>query len=157
MAEICNECGRSVKPGSGDFVNRVPDLNTPEERKEMGKQFPEGDFVCAECDSNADKEEYLELHCAIDHDHVDMSLSTAFFRQRRIREIEKEYNADITNKWLEELNKECDHEWVSDGEVRIDCLGECLKKPVKCEVCGLLGDEVWMFSCYVDRNTGGMI
>ena len=83
MAEICNECGRSVKPGSGDFVNRVPDLNTPEERKEMGRQYPEGDFVCAECDSNADKEEYLELHCAIDHDHVDMSLSTAFFRQRR--------------------------------------------------------------------------
>jgi hypothetical protein len=49
--EICNECGRSVKPGSGLFVNRVPDFNSPEERKEMGKPFPEGDFVCAECDA----------------------------------------------------------------------------------------------------------
>ena len=110
--EICSECGRSVKPGSGNFVNRVPDCNTPEERKEMGRQYPEGDFVCAECDAKPDKEEYLE---------------------------------------------QCDHEWVSDGEVHIDCMGECLKKPVKCGRCGLLGDEVWMFSCYVDRNTGGMI
>ncbi|GAH29832.1 unnamed protein product [marine sediment metagenome] len=50
MAEICNECGRSVKAGSGRFVNRIPDCNTQEERKEMGKPYPEGDFVCAECD-----------------------------------------------------------------------------------------------------------
>ncbi len=50
MAAICNECGRSVKEGSGRFVNRIPDCNTQEERKEMGKPYPEGDFVCAECD-----------------------------------------------------------------------------------------------------------
>ena len=25
--EICNECGRSVRFGSGWFANRVPDLN----------------------------------------------------------------------------------------------------------------------------------
>jgi len=50
MSEICNECGRSVKLGSGWFVNRVPDFNQPEERKAMGKRFPEGDFICAECD-----------------------------------------------------------------------------------------------------------
>jgi len=50
MSEICNECGRSVKWGSGWFVNRVPDLNEPEERKVAGRPFPEGDFVCAECD-----------------------------------------------------------------------------------------------------------
>ena len=105
MPEICNQCGISVKPGSGNFVNRVPDCNTPEERKEMGRPHPEGDFVCAECDSNGDKEEYQELHCATEHDHVDMSLSTAFFRQQRMREIEEEYGADITDKWLEELNK----------------------------------------------------
>ena len=49
--EICNECGKSVKFGSGKYVNRVPDLNDAEYRKEeMGKPFPEGDFVCAECD-----------------------------------------------------------------------------------------------------------
>jgi len=50
MSEICNECGRSVKFGSGWFINRIFDDSTPEERKEMGKPFPEGDFICAECD-----------------------------------------------------------------------------------------------------------
>ena len=37
MTEICNECGESVAQGSGKFVNRVPDLSTAEERREMGK------------------------------------------------------------------------------------------------------------------------
>ena len=50
LCQICNECGRSVAFGSGRFVNRVPDLNSAEERKEMGKPHPEGDFMCAECD-----------------------------------------------------------------------------------------------------------
>ena len=110
MSEICNECGISVRAGSGNFVNRVTDLNTPEERKEMGRQYPEGDFVCVECDAKRD-------------------------------------------------NAECDHDWKSDGEgeIHLDCIGECYKRPVKCAKCDLLGDEVWTFSCYVDRNTGGMI
>ena len=49
-AEICNECGRSVAPGSGRFVNRIPDLNDEKTREEMGKPFPEGDYICEECD-----------------------------------------------------------------------------------------------------------
>jgi hypothetical protein len=49
--EICNECGRSVKWGSGWFVNRVPDINESKYRIKMGKPFPEGDYVCIECDS----------------------------------------------------------------------------------------------------------
>ena len=48
--EICNECGRSVKFRSGFFVNRVIDLNPVEERKNMNKPFPEGTFICSECD-----------------------------------------------------------------------------------------------------------
>ena len=48
--EICNECGQSVKIGSGLFVNRIPDLNDKETRIEMGKPFPEGDFICVVCD-----------------------------------------------------------------------------------------------------------
>ena len=52
--EICNECGRSVAWGSGCYVNRVPDLNDIETRREMGKMFPEGDYMCAECDECAD-------------------------------------------------------------------------------------------------------
>ena len=60
MSEICNECGRSVKPGSGNFINRVPDFNSVEERNEMGKRFPQGDFLCFECDEKPDIEEELE-------------------------------------------------------------------------------------------------
>ena len=48
--ETCNECGRSVKFGSGLFVNRVIDLSDEETRIEMGKPFPKGDFVCSECE-----------------------------------------------------------------------------------------------------------
>lgn len=48
--EICNMCGRSVAFGSGWFVNRVPDLNTQSEREAEGRSYPEGDWICAECD-----------------------------------------------------------------------------------------------------------
>ena len=48
--EICNECGCSVKCGVGLFVNRVPDFNDRETRVLMGKPFPDGDFICMECD-----------------------------------------------------------------------------------------------------------
>jgi len=53
MTEVCNECGRSVRLGSGWFINRVPDLNEPQERRGMGRPFPEGDFICAECDGKS--------------------------------------------------------------------------------------------------------
>ena len=160
MSEICNECGRSVKPGSGNFVNRVPDCNTPEERKEMGRPHPEGDFVCAECDSNGNREEYLELQNILKHGDRNMQYFIKHDeRKKRLREIEKEYGVNVTDKWLEELKKECDHEWISDGEgeIHLDYVGECYKRPVKCAKCSLLGDEVWTFSCYVRRDTGEMV
>jgi len=50
IIEICNECGKSVKPKTGLFVNRVPDFNDMETRIEMGKPFPVGDFICPICD-----------------------------------------------------------------------------------------------------------
>jgi hypothetical protein len=50
MNQLCNECGRSVAPGSGRFVNRVVDLNDVKTRIEMGKPFPKGDYICADCD-----------------------------------------------------------------------------------------------------------
>ena len=53
--EICNECGQNVKIGSGLFVNRIPDLNDKETRIEMGKPFPEGDFICIVCDDKFSK------------------------------------------------------------------------------------------------------
>lgn len=48
--ETCNECGQSVRIGTGRFVNRVIDLNSYRTRKEMGKPYPDGDYMCAECD-----------------------------------------------------------------------------------------------------------
>jgi len=50
VVQICNHCGRSVRLGSGWFVNRVPDLNDVETRIANGLLFPHGDFVCFECD-----------------------------------------------------------------------------------------------------------
>jgi len=48
--EICNECGRSVSLKNGFFVNRVPDANDFHTRVDMGKPFPLGDYICAECE-----------------------------------------------------------------------------------------------------------
>lgn len=50
MNEFCNVCGRSVESRSGRFVNRTPDFDEPHERAERGSPYPDGDFVCAECD-----------------------------------------------------------------------------------------------------------
>jgi hypothetical protein len=48
--EICNECGRSLKVGSGLFSNRIYDFNDYKTRIFMNKPFPEGSFICFECD-----------------------------------------------------------------------------------------------------------
>jgi len=50
IKEICCECGRSVSFGSGLFINRVWVFDTYVERVEMGKPYPEGCFICRECD-----------------------------------------------------------------------------------------------------------
>ncbi len=46
IVETCCECGRSVAPGSGFFVNRVPVVEDDEQRKQRPYR---GDFLCAEC------------------------------------------------------------------------------------------------------------
>jgi hypothetical protein len=49
-AEICNQCGRSVKPGSGWLVNRVPsDFGSVEGARVAGAPYPEGAWQCSEC------------------------------------------------------------------------------------------------------------
>ena len=48
--QICNECGKSVKPGSGKFVNRISDFNDLKTKKQMNKPFPYGEYICEECD-----------------------------------------------------------------------------------------------------------
>jgi hypothetical protein len=56
--EICNECGKSVAQGSGRFVNRVPDFDDAETRIEMGRPFPEGGWMCEECDGKYSSAEH---------------------------------------------------------------------------------------------------
>ena len=56
MKEVCNECGGSVKFGSGRLVNRISDFNTRAYRKSIGKPYPEGDFICEECDLRINEE-----------------------------------------------------------------------------------------------------
>lgn len=50
-APICAECGQSVAPGSGKFVNRVCIFDEYAARVELGFPFPAGAYVCAECDA----------------------------------------------------------------------------------------------------------
>jgi len=47
--EICAECGKSVKPGSGRFVNRILILDTDKEKKASGRPYWWADYICPEC------------------------------------------------------------------------------------------------------------
>lgn len=57
-SEICNECGDSVKLGSGKFVNRIPDFNDNETRIDMGKPYPSGEYMCYECELKIEAGDY---------------------------------------------------------------------------------------------------
>jgi len=59
--EICNECGQSVRAGSGKFVDRVIDLNGYKTRQGMGKPHPEGDYICADCEAEMDDQQPGEV------------------------------------------------------------------------------------------------
>jgi hypothetical protein len=48
--QFCYECGKSVAWGSGNFVNRVPNFDTVEQRRANGATYPEGEWLCGECD-----------------------------------------------------------------------------------------------------------
>jgi len=63
LVEACNHCGRNVSFGSGLFVNRVPDLNDIATRVANNLYYPEGDFVCIECDlKTRDEDVVLNKH-----------------------------------------------------------------------------------------------
>jgi DNA-directed RNA polymerase subunit RPC12/RpoP len=47
--EICCQCGRSVKIGSGRFVNRVLSFDNDGIYDTIGIPFPDGKYTCAEC------------------------------------------------------------------------------------------------------------
>ncbi|MFZ2411025.1 MAG: hypothetical protein WAW23_05605 [Candidatus Methanoperedens sp.] len=75
MSEICNVCGESVAWGSGKYVNRVPDCNTVEERKDMNVPHPEGDFICGECEEEMDQEAPRCSLCGFVMDELESGLS----------------------------------------------------------------------------------
>ena len=55
--EICVECGRSVKPGSGLFVNRI--------YAESVRRF-EGEYLCTQCDETR---RLLELYSSMEENN----------------------------------------------------------------------------------------
>lgn len=55
--ERCCHCGRSVAWGSSLYAGRVPDCNDIAGRVAYDRIYPEGDFVCWECDMGSDAEE----------------------------------------------------------------------------------------------------
>jgi hypothetical protein len=57
--EICNECGRNVDWYSGLFVNRVIDFDDYTTRKENGKPFPQGGYICRECEGKVNKKDFI--------------------------------------------------------------------------------------------------
>ena len=58
--EWCCECGKSVAWGSGLYVDRIPECNSPQERLDMGRPYPLGDFICINCDEREEAEEREE-------------------------------------------------------------------------------------------------
>jgi len=50
ITEICYECGQSVAPGSGRFVNRIPSFDTFQQRKQNGVPFQKGEYIYHDCD-----------------------------------------------------------------------------------------------------------
>ncbi|MGI0141302.1 MAG: hypothetical protein ACREBF_01475 [Candidatus Micrarchaeales archaeon] len=48
-AERCNECGRNVASRSGLFVDRTASFDNYKTQTLMGKPFPNGGFMCREC------------------------------------------------------------------------------------------------------------
>lgn len=55
--DICCECGKSVIPGSGRFVNRIPVLDSYATRVEGNRPYPTGEWVCGGCDARRDEDE----------------------------------------------------------------------------------------------------
>ena len=49
--EICCECGKSVASSSGSFINRVIVFDDYETKVERGCPYPEGGFICSECET----------------------------------------------------------------------------------------------------------
>ena len=47
--EFCCQCGRSVRPGSGFWVNRIP-------AEDPSAPYPTGEWVCSACEEERERE-----------------------------------------------------------------------------------------------------
>lgn len=115
MSEICNICGDSVAWGSGKYVNRVPDGNTVEERKEMNVPHPEGDFICGECEEKMDREAPRCPLCGFVMDELESGLScqnTACPNCRRTpEELSKLDRKQLDKRLIAHLNRLVSKPW----------------------------------------------
>jgi hypothetical protein len=53
IKEVCCECGKAVILGSGLFVNRVMVFDDHKTKIERGCPYPEGEFICPNCESES--------------------------------------------------------------------------------------------------------
>jgi hypothetical protein len=51
IAVICCQCSRPVSPGSGLFADRMSEANDENTGMDMGRPYPWGDYLCAQCDA----------------------------------------------------------------------------------------------------------
>lgn len=89
MKEICSLCGRSVAQGSGLFVDRVFDADSEEEGRELERPFPEGGYICRECDAG---ETPFDCFGEYDHDNpncegCDLNSTCEIYGKRLRREL----------------------------------------------------------------------
>ncbi len=61
MANVCNQCGKSLPSALMRFLYSIPDLHTVEEREAIGKPFPEGDYLCMDCATGVQRIELGDL------------------------------------------------------------------------------------------------
>jgi hypothetical protein len=115
MKEICNICGDSVAWSSGKYVNRVPDCNPVEERREMGVPHPEGDFICGECEEKMDREAPRCPLCGFVMDELESGLScqnTACPNCRRTsEELSKLDRKPLDKRLIAHLNRLVSKPW----------------------------------------------
>lgn len=70
-SEICCICGHGVSHLTSLFVNRVPECNDYDTKVEMGRKFPEGEWVCIVCDNTDSDGVVLNL------DEVEFSIESS--------------------------------------------------------------------------------
>jgi len=64
-----------------------------------------------------------------------------------------------TSSPYEPLSVDCDHRWILEEDFRknTEFEEEVIRIPCECSKCGDKADEIWIFSCYADKETGEAI